>query len=162
MCKHHHKFTGIKSQAIWKWEYEHVQVNTWWRRLEEGRKQTTLMEWASGSCPKIKDLTYQKQVQIYSNWENEIMPEKTIKRAKKMLQKKHRAFNKPTGKIVLRYTQELHLFRTLTSKGQRFSFSLLFLCFFSSENINLHMYMLFIYLNNTSGLSMWGDGVLSS
>lgn len=26
------------------------------------------------------------------------MPEKTIKRAKKTLQKKHRAFNKPTGK----------------------------------------------------------------
>lgn len=56
------------------------------------------MEWAGGSCQRIKDLTYQKQVQIYSNWENEIMPEKTIKRAKKTLQKKHRAFNKLTGK----------------------------------------------------------------
>lgn len=59
------------------------------------------MEWASGSCQKIKDLTYQKQVQIYSNWENEIMPEKTIERAKKALQRKHRAFNKPIGKSSL-------------------------------------------------------------
>lgn len=67
---------------------------------EGWREQCAMTEWASGSCPRIKDLTYQKQVQIYSNWENEIMPEKTIKRAKKTLQKKHRAFNKPTGKNI--------------------------------------------------------------
>lgn len=54
------------------------------------------MRWANGSCQKIKDLTYQKQVQIHSNWENEIMPEKTIERAKKILQEKHRAFNQPS------------------------------------------------------------------
>lgn len=59
------------------------------------------MKWAGGSCQRRKDLTYQKQVQIYSNWENEIMPEKTIKRAKKTLQKKHSAFNKPTGNVFL-------------------------------------------------------------
>lgn len=32
------------------------------------------------------------------------MPEKTIKRAKKTLQKKHRAFNKPTRKIFHNFT----------------------------------------------------------
>jgi hypothetical protein len=53
------------------------------------------MGWTSGSCQKIKDLTYQKQVQIYSNWENEIMPEKTIERSEKTLQKKHRASTNP-------------------------------------------------------------------
>lgn len=38
------------------------------------------------------------------------MPEKTIKRAKKTLQKKHRAVNKPIGKIFRNFTQELYLF----------------------------------------------------
>lgn len=85
---------------------------------------------AGDSCQRIKDLTYQKQVQIYSNWENEIMPEKTVKRAKNTLQKKHRAFNKPTRKIFLKFTQEFHLFVKVTSKRQSFSplsLSLLFL-----------------------------------
>lgn len=36
------------------------------------------------------------------------MPEKTIRKAKKTLQKKHRAFNKPTGKIFLKFTQKFH------------------------------------------------------
>ena len=75
---------------------------------DTGRSSAQLMEWASGSCRRIKGLTYQKQVQIYSNWENEIMPEKTIRKAKKTLQKIHRAFNKPTGKIFLKFTQEFH------------------------------------------------------
>lgn len=50
-------------------------------------------QWWNGQvtpCQKRRDLTYQKQVQIHSNWENERMPEKTIKRAKKTSQKKHR------------------------------------------------------------------------
>lgn len=97
---------------------------------------------AGGSCQRIKDLTYQKQVQIYSNWENEIMPEKTVKRAKNTLQKKHRAFNKPTRKIFLKFTQEFHLSVMVTSKRQ--SFSPLSL----SPHINIHlpMCMLFTHL----------------
>lgn len=76
-----------------KMRLEHLQGDIWHGTL---RKQCTPMRWANGSCQKIKDLTYQKQVQIHSNWENEIMPEKTIKRAKKILQEKHRAFNQPS------------------------------------------------------------------
>ena len=49
------------------------------------------------------------------------MPEKTIKRAKKTLQKKHSAFNKPTGNIFL--IEEFHLFVMLTSKDNTLVFS---------------------------------------
>lgn len=111
---------------------ETINTSKWTLDKGHWQKQSTLMGWASGSCQRIKGLTYQKQVQIYSNWENEIMPEKTIKRAKKTLQKKHRAFNNPTGKIFLKFTQEFHLFVMLTSKRQYVNVILyLFLCSFS-------------------------------
>ena len=38
------------------------------------------------------------------------MPEKTIKRAKKTLQKKHSAFNKPTGDAFLNLKRNLIYF----------------------------------------------------
>lgn len=109
------------------------------------------MGWASDSCQRIKDLTYQKQVQIYSNWENEIMPEKTIRRAKKTLQKKHRAFNKPPEINFLKFTQEFHFFVMVTSKGQYFGF-LLYIFFFALSppvNTHLHTYLLFTHFTFT-------------
>ena len=74
------------------------------------------------------------------------MPEKTIKRAKKTLQKKHSAFNKPTGDAFLKLTEEFHLFLMLISKNRTFIFSSS--SFFACSphiNIHLHTYALFIH-----------------
>lgn len=89
------------------------------------------------------------------------MPEKTIKRAKKTLQKKHRAFNKPTGKIFRNFTQKLHLFVMWTSTGQYFHFLFSFFALspYKYSFAEVHVIM---HLNNTSGPSMQRDGILSS